>query len=140
VVAEPELWPTAIEELLRFYAPVSVGRIAMEDVDFNGTKMNRGERLMINYPAANRDGTEFERADEVVLDRKQNRHFAFGVGVHRCAGSNLARMEMDVALRTWFARIPEFELRENEPVTWAPGQVRGARAVPVKWDNTTTSS
>ena len=140
MVAEPELWPTAVEELLRFYSPVSVGRIAMEDVEFNGASMRRGERLMINYPAANRDPDVFERADEVVLDRKQNRHFAFGVGVHRCAGSNLARMEMDVALRTWFERIPEFELRDPAGVTWAAGQVRGARTVPVKWNSTTTSS
>ena len=59
--------------------------------------------------------------------------FAFGIGVHRCAGSNLARMEMDVALRTWFKRITEFTLSDPEGVTWAPGQVRGARNVPIKF-------
>ncbi|MBT4489061.1 MAG: cytochrome P450, partial [Rhodospirillaceae bacterium] len=57
----------------------------------------------------------------------------FGVGIHRCAGSNLARMEMDVALRVWFERIPEFELSAPEAVTWAGGQVRGPRSVPVKF-------
>lgn len=131
MVAEPELFPTAIEELLRFYAPVSVGRIAMEDFDFNGVCIKRGERLMINFPAANRDPEKFERADEVVLDRQKNRHIAFGIGVHRCAGSNLARMEMEVALKTWFRRIPEFELSDPDAVTWAGGQIRGARTVPV---------
>ena len=131
MASEPELFPTAVEELLRFYAPVSVGRIAMQDVQFNGTDIKRGERMMINYPAANRDPQAFERADEFVLDREKNRHFAFGVGVHRCAGSNLARMEMDVALRTWFKRIPEFELSDPDQVSFASGQVRGARNVPV---------
>lgn len=128
---ESDLFPTAIEELLRFYAPVSVGRIAMEDVTFNDVTLKRGERLMINYPAACRDAEAFERADEVLLDRKKNRHFAFGVGIHRCAGSNLARMEMDVGLRTWMRRIPEFQLDTSRQVTWAGGQVRGARNVPV---------
>jgi cytochrome P450 len=131
VAAEPELMKTAIEELLRFYAPVSVGRIAMEDMEHRNASIKRGQRLMINYPAMNRDPNAFEQADEVVLDRERNRHFAFGVGVHRCAGSNLARMEMEVALCVWFERIPEFWLTDPDKVTWAPGQVRGARNVPV---------
>ncbi|MEM7404401.1 MAG: cytochrome P450 [Pseudomonadota bacterium] len=133
MVEEPEIFPTAIEELLRFYAPVSVGRVAMEDVEYGGVTMRRGDRVMINYPAANRDPEAFENPDEVVLDRQQNRHFAFGVGVHRCAGSNLARMEMEVALKVWFERIPEFELADPDGVTWAGGQVRGARNVPVRF-------
>ena len=83
--------------------------------------------------AANHDPDVFDRADEVILDREQNRHVAFGIGIHRCAGSNLARMEMEVALKTWFARIPEFELTDAEAVVWAPGQVRGARKVPVRF-------
>ena len=105
----------------------------MEDVDVNGTEIKRGERMMINFPAANRDPDAFERADECLLDRGKNRHLAFGVGIHRCVGSNLARMEMDVALRTWFSRIPEFQLADPDAVTWATGQIRGARSVPVKF-------
>jgi len=133
MAGEPGLWPTAIEEMLRLHAPVSVARIAMEDVEHNGTIFARGDRLMLNLPAANRDPEVFECPDEAVLDRAKNRHVAFGIGVHRCAGSNLARMEMEVALQTWFERIPEFELRDPGAVTWAAGQVRGARNVPVKF-------
>ncbi len=133
LAAEPELFSTAIEEMLRLHAPVSVGRIAMEDVEHGETTMKRGERLVINFPAANRDPEVFENPDEAVLDRQKNRHIAFGIGIHRCAGSNLARMEMEVALKTWFARIPEFELTDAEAVVWAPGQVRGARKVPVRF-------
>ena len=133
LAAEPELFSTAIEEMLRLHAPVSVGRIAMEDVEHGEATVKQGERLVINFPAANRDPEVFENPDEAVLDRQKNRHIAFGIGIHRCAGSNLARMEMEVALKTWFARIPEFELTDAEAVVWAPGQVRGARKVPVRF-------
>ncbi|MCY4501498.1 MAG: cytochrome P450 [Alphaproteobacteria bacterium] len=131
--AEPELLPTAVEELLRFYAPVTMGRIVTEPVEIDGAEMQEGDRVLLNFPGANRDPEAFERADEVVLDRRRNRHMAFGLGIHRCAGSNLARMEMQVALRTWFDRIGEFELADPDAVTWAGGQVRGPRAVPVRF-------
>lgn len=130
---EPALWPTAIEEMLRFYGPVKMGRRVIEEVDFNGAHMIPGDRLILNFPSANRDADVFDRPDEVVLDRERNRHIAFGVGIHRCAGSNLARMEMEVALKTWFDRIPEFVLSDRDAVTWAGGQVRGPRSVPVKF-------
>ncbi len=133
LAAEPELFPTAVEELLRYYAPVSVGRVAMEDVELGDVTVRRGERMMINFPAANRDNEAFEDADEFVIDRARNRHLAFGVGIHRCVGSNLARMEMEVALRAWFARIPEFTLSDPDGVSWAAGQIRGARNVPVRF-------
>ncbi len=130
---EPELLPTAVEELLRFYAPVTMGRIVTEPVEIDGAEMQEGDRVLLNFPGANRDPEAFERADEVVLDRERNRHMAFGLGIHRCAGSNLARMEMQVALRTWFDRIGEFELADPDAVTWAGGQVRGPRTVPVRF-------
>ena len=130
---KPELFSTAVEEMLRLHSPVSVGRIAMEDVEYGGSTIKKGERLMINFPAANRDPAVFENPDEAVIDRQRNRHIAFGIGIHRCSGSNLARMEMEVALKTWFKRIPEFELSDPNSVAWAPGQVRGARVVPVRF-------
>jgi cytochrome P450 len=133
MVAEPELFPTAIEELLRYYAPVMMARRVLEPVAIGSTEMQPGDRLILNFPAGNHDPEVFDRADEVVLDRQRNRHIAFGVGIHRCAGSNLARMEMDVALRAWFSRVPEFELTDPNAVTWAGGQVRGPRSVPVRF-------
>jgi hypothetical protein len=71
--------------------------------------------------------------DEADIGREKNRLVAFGVSIHRCAGSNLARLEMEVAFSVWFARIPEFELSHPEAVTWSAGQVRGARTVPVRF-------
>jgi len=130
--AEPDLFPTAIEELLRFYSPVVMARRVLEPTAFGAAEMVPGEKVLMNFPAANRDPEVFERADEVVLDRERNRHIAFGVGIHRCAGSNLARMEMDAALRIWFERIGDFELIEPERVRWTGGQVRGPRIVPMR--------
>ena len=85
----------------------------------------------MNFPAANRDPRVFENPDEVILDREKNPHIAFGVGIHRCAGSNLARMEMKVSIQEWLKRIPDFRLEEPDAVTWAGGQVRGPRKMGV---------
>ena len=131
VASDAGLFATAIEELLRYYAPVTMARKATEPVTIGDVTFNPGDKVLLNFPAANHDPEVFERADEVVIERQRNRHIAFGIGIHRCAGSNLARMEMDVALRTWFERIPEFELSHPEAVTWVGGQVRGPRSVPV---------
>jgi cytochrome P450 len=131
LVAEPELMPTAVEELLRAYAPVTMARVVTEDVEYKGCPMKAGDKVLMNFPAANRDPEAFEQPDVVQLDRAHNRHVAFGSGIHRCAGSNLARMELQVALEEWFAQIPEFALAKGQEVTWAGGQVRGPRILPV---------
>lgn len=131
LATERELMPTAVEELLRAYSPVTMARIVTEDLDFEGCPMKRGDRVLLNFPSANRDPEAFENPDRVVLDREVNRHLAFGAGIHRCAGSNLARMELRVALEAWFDRIPEFRLADPGAVVWAGGQVRGPRTVPV---------
>jgi cytochrome P450 len=127
------LWPTAIEELLRVYAPVTMARIVDRDIEFQGCPMKAGDRVLMAFPAANRDPRQFENPDEVILDREHNRHVAFGSGIHRCAGSNLARLEVRIALQTWLERIPEFELIDPTTVTWAGGQVHGPRSCMVKF-------
>ncbi len=131
LVAEPALMPTAIEELLRAYAPVTMAREVTEDLEYAGCPMKAGDKVLMNFPAANRDPEAFEHPDVVQLDRTHNRHVAFGSGIHRCAGSNLARMELQVALEEWLDRIPEFSLAEGEEISWAGGQVRGPRILPV---------
>ena len=131
LAGEPELIPTATEELLRAYSPVTMARVVAEECTYDGHTMKVGDRVLLNFPAANRDPEVFERPDEVIVDRARNRHIAFGTGIHRCAGSNLARLEMNVALEEWLARIPDFELEDAGAVTWAGGQVRGPRSLPV---------
>jgi cytochrome P450 len=97
------------------------------DTEFQACAMHSGDRVLMAFPAANRDPTVFDQPDEVIFNRTPNRHVAFGAGIHRCAGSNLARLELRVALQTWLARIPEFALEDPDSVTWAGGQVRGPR-------------
>jgi len=136
LVEEPELLPTAVEEFLRVYSPVTMARLATEDVTINGVTIPEGSRVLMNFPAANRDPEVFPDPDTVVLDREHNRHVAFGIGIHRCAGSNLARMEMLVALSAFLERIPEFHLDDTGPVTWCGGQVRGPRSIPLAFTAT----
>ncbi len=131
LIDEPDLMPTAIEEFLRAYAPVTMARRLIDDVEYEGCPIKSGERVLMNFPAANRDPSVFPDADQVILDRQQNRHLAFGAGIHRCAGSNLARMELRVAIECWLAAMPEFSVVDPALVTWAGGQVRGPRSIPI---------
>jgi cytochrome P450 len=130
--AEPELWPTAIEELLRVYAPVTMARMVAEEHDFNGCPMKVDDWVLLPFPAANLDPAFFDRADEVLLDRAENRHAAFGLGIHRCLGSNLARLEVRVAVQEFVSRYPRFELADPAAVRWSVGQIRGPRRLPVR--------
>jgi cytochrome P450 len=132
LAAEPDLMPTAVEEFLRAYAPVTMARLVAKDVELNGRRLHEGDWLLLPFPAANRDPEFFPDADQVRLDRVENRHAAFGLGIHRCIGSNLARMELTVALEEWMNRYPDFELTDPTQVTWSAGQVRGPRRVPVR--------
>ncbi|HVV36417.1 MAG TPA: cytochrome P450 [Acidimicrobiales bacterium] len=129
--AEPQLWPVALEELLRAYAPVTMAREVTHDTEFRGCPMRKGDPLLLPFPSANRDPAAFDRADEVIIDRAENRHLAFGVGIHRCLGSNLARLEVQVAVQHFVERVGPFRLADPDAVRWAKGQVRGPRALPV---------
>jgi cytochrome P450 len=131
LVAEPELMPLAVEELLRAYAPVTMAREVMKETTISGCPVKPGNMVLLSFPAANRDPAMFPDADKVVIDRKENRHAAFGLGIHRCVGSNLARMEMTVAIEEWLKRIPDFRLDPVGKVTWSEGTVRGPRQLPV---------
>ncbi len=131
LVAEPDLMPTAIEELLRAYSPVTMAREVIKETVIEGCPVKPGNMVLLSFPAANRDPAVFPHADKVVLDRRENRHAAFGLGIHRCVGSNLARMEMTVAIEEWLKRIPEFRLDPAGQVKWSQGTVRGPRQLPI---------
>lgn len=130
MVKDPEIVPFAIEELLRAYAPVTMARLVKTDVDFHGCPMKADEWVLLPFPAANRDPEFFEHADDVILDREENRHAAFGLGIHRCLGSNLARLELRIAVEEFINRFPAFAL--DGEVGWSIGQIRGPRKLPVR--------
>ncbi len=133
LIENPDVMPIAVEELLRAYSPVTMARYVAADTEYGGCPIPEGSKVLMNFPAGNRDPRVFEDPDKVILDRAKNPHIAFGVGIHRCAGSNLARMEMKVSIEEWLRRIPDFHLVDPDNVTWAGGQVRGPRQMPVAW-------
>lgn len=135
LIAEPALIPTAIEEFLRAYSPVTMAREVLKETTISGCPVKAGNMVLLSFPAANRDPAMFSDADRVVIDRKENRHAAFGLGIHRCVGSNLARMEMQVAIEEWLKRIPDFRLDPAGKVTWSEGTVRGPRQLPILFGN-----
>ncbi len=130
LVAEPALMPTAIEEFLRAYAPVTMAREVVKETSVGGCTFKEKAQVLLSFPAANRDPAKFAQADKVLIDRAENPHAAFGLGRHRCLGSNLARMEMTVAIEEWLARFPGFRLAPGAKVRWSEGTVRGPRRLP----------
>jgi cytochrome P450 len=127
---DPEVIPFAIEEFLRAYAPVTMARMVAKDNDFHGCPMKKDDWVLLPFPAANRDPKKFEDPDTFIVDREENRHAAFGLGIHRCLGSNLARLELTVAVEEFMRRFTRFELAGD--VRWSVGQIRGPRELPVR--------
>lgn len=130
LVVEPDLMLFALEEFLRAYAPVTMARLVAQDHDFHGCPMKENEWVLLPFPAANRDPEFFDDADGFVIDREANRHAAFGLGIHRCLGSNLARLELRIAIEEFIKRFPRFELAG--PTRWSVGQIRGPRELPIR--------
>jgi cytochrome P450 len=133
IVENPTVIPNAIEELLRWETPVmGVARVAVEETELGGCPIHKGDSVMIMLGSANTDETEFPDADEVRFDREVNRHIAFGGGVHRCLGSNLARLELRVALREWHKRIPEYEVEPGHTLVYTPS-IRSIEHFPMRF-------
>jgi len=133
IVADPALIPGAMEEFLRYYAFVTPGRKVMQDAEIAGCPVKAGDMVFLPLAAANRDPNEFEDADKVIIDREANRHLAFGAGPHRCLGSHLARLELNVAMQEWHRRIPSYRVDESIPI-WEHGGQIGLDNLPLVWD------
>ena len=115
LVAEPATIGPAVEEFLRYYSPVQgLARTATCDTELGGEQVRAGDKLWLLWASANHDEAEFPDPETLVLDRSPNRHLAFGVGIHRCLGSNLGRLMARVALEEFLARIPDFKLESAE--------------------------
>jgi cytochrome P450 len=135
LVAEPELWPSAIEELLRWECPVAgSGRTAARDLVVNGVEVKAGESIRLSLAAANLDPEIFEDPLTVDITRKNNRHVAFTSGWHRCLGSHLARLELRVALEEWHKRIPDYRIADEQSPRFYFGAPRAVDYLPLVWD------
>ena len=133
LVADPSLMPAAVEELMRWETPVTaVPRLVKQDVTLHDVEFKAGEMVTIQIGAANVDDAEFGNANEVDLGRERNRHMAFGGGPHRCLGSHLARMELQVAMEVWHERVPSYAIAPGESPSYSPG-IREVTYLPLVW-------
>jgi cytochrome P450 len=142
LIDRPELFRIAADEFLRYFSVnKQLSRTVTRDTILGGQRLRRDDRVLISWLAANHDEHEFERPDEVVLDRAPNRHVAFGLGPHRCIGAPLARVMFEVMVKAVLDRIPDYEVDLGGvheyggnptmtglgelPVTFTPGLSRG---------------
>ena len=127
----PGLIGTAVEELLRFDGPVQrTARIPSEDITIGGRTIPKGEMVMPFLGAADRDPTQFPSPDRLDISRTDNRHIAFGMGIHFCLGAPLARMEGQIAINTLLARLPKLALATDRPQFRQSLTLRGLQALP----------
>lgn len=133
LIDHPELRPRAIEEFLRYSGSIhGIPRTVTQEVELSGHTFCPGESVIVNYASANRDPEEFPDPDRCILDRKSNRHLGFGAGVHRCLGSNLARLEFGIGVEQVLTRMPDYSLAPGEDAVFHGNSVtRGFRAIPV---------
>jgi len=133
LIAEPDLLARAVEEFIRFAGSIhGIPRTVAKEVELSGCTFSPGESVIVNYASANRDEEQFPEADRCILDRRENRHLGFGAGVHRCLGSNLARLEFQVGLERVLTRMPDFTLTAGAEAKFHGNSVtRGFRSVPV---------
>ncbi|WP_156764455.1 cytochrome P450, partial [Mycobacterium sp. E3247] len=142
LIDHPELYRTATDEFLRYFSVnQTLSRTVTHDVELNGQRLRKNDRVVISWLSANHDDNEFHNADEIVLDRAPNRHVAFGLGPHRCIGSHLARLMSETMVKAVLDRIPDYQVDVDNvhqylgnpsmtglgklPVTFTPGAKRG---------------
>jgi len=143
----PELIPQATEEFLRYFSPVqALARTATRPCEVGGQPIEAGDRILMLWASANHDESVFDQPGRVILDRFPNRHQAFGLGIHRCLGSNLARAEFGVVMEEVLRRMPDYAIDAASgrryptigvvngwitlPATFTPGPRQGPGVLP----------
>jgi cytochrome P450 len=137
IVEDPDIISSAVEELLRWESPVPGGvpRVANQALTLpSGQEVKEGTAVIVNYGAADIDETTFGDPFQVRFDREDNRHIAFGAGVHRCLGSHLARRELRIVLREWHRRIPDYRIKPGHEQLEYPKGLRHVKDLMLQWD------
>ncbi|MFE6821012.1 cytochrome P450 [Streptomyces sp. NPDC057690] len=132
ILADPSLVPTAVEEILRVYSFVVPARKATKDVEIGGCPVRAGEMVMLPLAVTNRDPERYDNPLEVDLRRRDTHHIAFGSGPHRCLGSHLARLELNVAVEEWHRRIPGYRIAPGQEL-WQHGNMYGIKSLRLQW-------
>jgi cytochrome P450 len=133
LIREPEILPRAVEEFIRFAGSIhGLHRTVTKELELSGHIFCPGESVIVNYASANRDAEEFADPDRCILDRQANRHLGFGAGVHRCLGSNLARLELRLGIEQALLRLPDYALTPGAEATFHGNSLtRGYRHIPI---------
>lgn len=132
--ANPKIIPEAVEEMLRRYTFTVPVRCVAKDVVYEGLTMKAGERVLMYDPAADLDPKQFKNPETYDLNREEKTHIAFGAGPHRCLGSHLARVELQIITEQMMSRLPQFRLDPQKPPTFHAGHVIGPESLPLVWD------
>ncbi|HEX4818235.1 MAG TPA: cytochrome P450 [Nonomuraea sp.] len=135
LIDSPELIESACDEFLRYFTPVmGAGRTVMRDTTIDGHPVKPGERVLLSWAAANLDARMFPRPDVVDLDRDARKQAAFGIGVHRCIGRHIARMDFEVVVGEVLRRLPDYHLVEGAAERYATvGQINGYVTMPARF-------
>jgi cytochrome P450 PksS len=132
---DPSLIPAAVEELLRYTAPVSLSdeRWASEDIVLHGKLICKGQQVTAALISANADPQQFPASETLDITRRENQHLAFGKGIHYCLGAPLARLEGQIAFSTLLRRLPNLRLASDpEQLVWNVNpMLRGLKSLPV---------
>lgn len=135
LAADPSLWETASDEILRWTTPVrAMRRVALNDTHLAGQAIREGESVVMVYASANRDEAVFDAPNNFRVDRTPNEHLALGFGPHYCLGANLAKMEIQITLGQILERLPKIRLAPGtEPVFTPSALIDGIESMPVEW-------
>jgi cytochrome P450 len=135
LIDDPSLIPAAGEEFLRYFSPIqSLSRTVGEDTELCGQSLSFGDRVLLSFAGANRDPEAYDHPDEMILARFPNRHVAFGLGTHRCIGSNFARMEVTAMLQGVLERIPDYTVITTEAERYETiGNLNGFTRMPASF-------
>jgi cytochrome P450 len=132
--ANPKIIPEAVEEMLRRYTFTVPVRFVAKDVVYEGVSMKAGERVLMYDPAADLDPKQYKNPETYDIKREEKTHIAFGAGPHRCLGSHLARVELQIITEQMMSKLPQFRLDPHKAPTYHGGHVIGPESLPLVWD------